>query len=868
MSFFFNAVKAEVKVKTAVKKSTKRADIPIASLRSMGCQVCPRDRDEESLKNPKMEPSGVRDPLIYLLGGSPSPEDDAANDHWRDVAGEVIYNKFGREYMRANVRSNYITQCMGERTVLETECCRNRIVADIEATKPALIVGVGDDVLSWATGMKGGQALSHRGSLFPVKIGNHLCWFFCILFPSFALKKRKFGKSEYEMVLEGDIAKAKSLVATGLPDPVVCTGDYDRGIEIITGNEPGDMERLRIALTELARDPKSTVDLETNGLRPFMVKNPMILTAAVGTFKRTVAFAVDHPEGWGTDARRKIVKQMLMHYLMYSGRKAIHNAAFEMEWFVFFFGPQILRRTEWDDTMAMAHSLDERGGTKGLDMQTLMNFGFNIKALSNIDTSRLLEYPLARVLKYNGMDTKWTDRLRDVLLAKLEASPSDSIEYERKLRLAPTLVLTEAIGLDLDEGYAKQMKAKYDDFLAKTAAKIRRCPEVKDYDKRYGTFDPGNDDQVLVLMKTVLKREEVRVEDHRTQTTRWTTDEEALSKMPAGEVPSAPLILEYRGSAKVLGTYIEPALAKKWVCSDGKVRTKYNAMKAVTGRLASEDPNMQNFPSRKNREVRGMIFAPDGQLMVACDYGQIEFRVVGMASEDPVLVKYCWTGYDVHMFWAQRVVKMYPGIIDWIVSEFSIDWDEKGIKTLRQEMKNKWVFPQLFGASILSCAEALHLPDYVTQDLAGEFWDDFRVTKKWQEKLLVNYERNLYVETLGGRKRRGPMTKNEIINMPIQGTACDIVTAGMNAISELADMEDDNEIQPRFNGHDDLTFVMDELSVDVKVPLIAREMCMPRFNYVNVPLLVEVKTGKRWHDMKEIKVYKSHEIFKTPNPYV
>lgn len=868
MSFFFNAVKAEVKVKTVVKKSAKRADIPIASLRSMGCQVCPRDRDEESLKNPKMEPSGVRDPLIYLLGGSPSPEDDAANDHWRDAAGEVIYNKFGREYMRANVRSNYITQCMGERTVLETECCRNRIVADIEATKPALIVGVGDDVLSWATGMKGGQALSHRGSLFPVKIGNHLCWFFCLLYPSFALKKRKFGKSEYEMVMEGDIAKAKSLVANGLPDPVVCTGDYDRGIEIITGNEPGDMERLRIALTELARDPKSTVDLETNGLRPFMVKNPMILTAAVGTFKRTVAFAVDHPDGWGTDARRKTVKQMLMYYLMYSGRKAIHNTAFEMEWFVFFFGPQILRRTEWDDTMAMAHSLDERGGTKGLDMQTLMNFGFNIKALSNIDTSRLLEYPLARVLKYNGMDTKWTDRLRDVLLAKLEASPSDGVEYERKLRLAPTLVLTEAIGLDLDEDYAKQMKAKYDDFLAKTAAKIRRCPEVKDYDKRYGTFDPGNDDQVLVLMKTVLKREEVRVEDHRTQTTRWTTDEEALSKMPATEVPSAPLILEYRGSAKVLGTYIEPALARKWVCSDGKVRTKYNAMKAVTGRLASEDPNMQNFPARKNREVRGMIHAPDGQLMVACDYGQIEFRVVGMASEDPVLVKYCWTGYDVHMFWAQRVVKMYPSIIDWIVSEFSIDWDEKGIKTLRQEMKNKWVFPQLFGSSVNSCAEALHLPDYVTQDLAGEFWDDFRVTKKWQEKLLVNYERNLYVETLGGRKRRGPMTKNEIINMPIQGTACDIVTAGMNAISEMADMEEDDEIQPRFNGHDDLTFVMDEPSVDAKVPVIAREMCMPRFNYVNVPLLVEVKTGKRWHDMKEIKVYKSHEIFKTPNPYV
>ena len=867
MSFFFNAVKAEAKTKSVIKKSTKRADIPIASLRELGCSVCPRDKDAADLKSPKLEPSGHPSPLVYLLGGSPSREDDNRNDHWRDAAGEAIYDKFGSAYMRDNVRSNYITQCMGERTMLETECCRNRVVVDIEESRPLVIVGVGDDVLSWATGMKGGQALSHRGSLFPVKIGNHTCWFYCILYPTYVLKKKKYGKSEYELTLEHDIERIKDLVEAGLPEPVVCTGDYDRGIEIITGNEPGDLQRLAKALDELAREPRSAVDIETNGLRPFMLKKPMILTAAVGTFHRTVAFPIDHPEGWGTDARRATVRQMFMLYLRYSGRKVIHNAAFEMEWFVYFFGPQILRRTEWDDTMAMAHSLDERGGTKGLDMQTLLNFGFNIKALSNIDTSRLLEYPLPRVLKYNGMDTKWTDRLRDALLTKLATQPSDLVEYERKLRLTPTLVLTEAIGLDLDVDYAQQMKAKYDDFLAKTAAKIRRCPEVKDYDRRYGTFDPGNDDQVLVLMKTVLKRDEVRVEDHRTQTTRWTTDEEALSKIPVSEVPSAPLILEYRGSAKVLGTYIEPALAKKWVCGDGKVRTKYNAMKAVTGRLASEDPNMQNFPSRKNREVRGMIYSPTG-LMVACDYGQIEFRVVGMASEDPVLVKYCWTGYDVHMFWAKRVVEIYPGIIDWVVSEFSIDWDEKGIKTLRQEMKNKWVFPQLFGSSINSCAEALHLPDYVTQDLAAEFWDDFKVTKKWQEKLLVSYERNLYVETLGGRKRRGPMTKNEIINMPIQGTACDIVTAGMDAISELADGEGDDEIQPRFNGHDDLTFVMAEASIEDKVPVIAREMCMPRFSYVNVPLLVEVKTGKRWHDMKEIKVYKSHEIFKTPNPYV
>ena len=111
------------------------------------------------------------------------------------------------------------------------------------------------------------------------------------------------------------------------------------------------------------------------------------------------------------------------------------------------------------------------------------------------------------------------------------------------------------------------------------------------------------------------------------------------------------------------------------------------------------------------------------------------------------------------------------------------------------------------------------------------------------------------------------MTRNELINMPIQGTAFDIVGAGYNAISELADVSEDDELQPRIIIHDDLTFIMTDASLETKIPVIAREMCLPRFDYVNVPLVVEVKAGKRWHDLEEIEVYRSHLMFDTPNPY-
>lgn len=868
MSFFYLETKADAKPKAA-KKPGRRADIPIASLQTLGCSVCPRDKDE-TLKSPKLKPSGCKSPLIYLLGGSPSEREDADDLHWTDKAGEAIYSKFGREVMDTMVRSNFITQCRGDQTVVEIECCRNRIVADIEASKPLVVVGIGDAPLAWATGVTTG-ALTHRGSYFAVKIGTHVCWFYSILYPNY-VNKKSYKKSEYELALEHDVRNLLDNLDT-LEPPVVYEGPALRaGVEVITGNEPGDMQRLEQTLKELANEVRSGVDIETSGLRPYMLKDAKLLTAAVGTFNRVVAFPVDHPEGWGTDARRKRVRALLIDYLMESGRKAAHNLAMELEWFAFIFGDKVLRRTEWDDTMAMCHTLDERGGTKSLDHQCRLHFGFGLKVLSKIDVRRQnwwLEYPLKDILMYNGLDTKWTDKLRQHLQPKIDANEAYQREYERKVRLAPALIQTEAGGLEVDFTYAQNQADTLTASALDLESRIRRCPEVKEYGQRFGTLSPTNPDHVLKMLRDICKRDEIRVEEKRgsATTVRWTTDEEALSKIPAAEVPSAALILEHRGVSKLTGTYVQPVLDRKIVCPDGMIRSKYTSMVAVTGRLASDDPNIQNWPSRKHKQIRGIVRAPKDSWIVACDYGQIEFRVVGMASEDPKLMEYCWTGYDVHGAWAKRVAEIYPGIKDWIVREFDVDWDEKGPKTLRQEMKNKWVFPQLFGSSVRSCAEQLHLPEDVAEEMASEFWDEFPVVRRWQDKLVEKYEKNLYVETLGGRRRRGPMTRNEIINMPIQGTAWDIVGEGYCAISEIADANEDPELQPRIIIHDDLTFVIPDQNLEAKLPIIVREMITPRFDYVTVPLVVEVKVGTRWHDLEEIAVYRSNQLFNTPNPY-
>ncbi len=833
----------------------------------MGCSACPKDTDE-TIKTPKMAPDGSKSATVYLLGSSPTKEEDEDNQFWVDKAGSAIYEKFGQRFMYENVRSNFIVQCYGARSVVEIECCRSRIVADIEATKPLVVVTIGDDPFYWATKVDKGGVIPHRGTLFAAKIGNHQCYVYPLMYPNFVFKKNNWGKSEYELALEHDIRFLKSYLNSQDFQPAqVWQGPYDAGIEIITGDAPGDLIRLQKALDELASFPLSAVDIETNGLRPYFLKDPKMWMVAVGTFERTVAFPLDHPDGWGTEGRRRQVWDMFLRYLLKSGRKCAHNLAMEMEWFTYFLGGKLLHMTEWDDTMAMCHTLDSRPGTKSLDMQTTIHFGFSLKSLSNIDVTRILEYPLAKTLLYCALDTKWTDGLARKLRPLVAAE--NQTEYDRKIRLAPTLVLTETKGIPYDPVYAKRMQEELKTALTTIEAKLRRTDEVKAYGTRFGSFSPTNPDHVLTLMKTICKRDEIRVEEKKggVVTVRMTTDEEALSKISKNEVPSASLILEHRASAKLLSTYVEPIITKRIICADGMIRSKYGSMTAITGRLNSEDPNIQNWPKRKHREIRGIIYAPKGEWIAALDYGQIEFRVVGMASEDKNLVKACWTGYDVHKFWAERMVALYPAIKDYIVGAFEIDWDEKGLKTLRQEAKNGWVFPQLFGASIRSCAEQLHLPDDVAEELGQEFWDEFRGVKKWQDNLLKSYEKNLYVETLGGRKRRGPQSKNEIINHPIQGTAADIVTEAMCALSERAMIEDDPDLQPNLNVHDDLSFWLPDSALDTKIEIIATEMCKPRFSYINVPLVVEASVGSRWHELKEIKVYRSDVLFNTPNPY-
>lgn len=866
MGFFYNDEKA-TKRAPHPKPAARSRDIPIASLNALGCSVCPRDTGH-NLHTPKMDPEGSSNPILYVLTDAPSAEDDEQGRWLRDDAGRAVAKLIPRDFLD-RVRFGGITQCAqpdkGVVSAHEVECCRGRVVRDIERTKPAVVLGIGDLPLAWATKLDA-YAPKFRGRLIPCKIGTHECFYYPVNFPNFVYKKGGFGPSPQEHALGHDVDKLLRMIDDNAwPAMSLHSGPVDQGVVCITGQGVGDFQRLERALADIASLERSGLDLETNGLRPWS-ENPRIWTAAVGSFEECFAFPLDHPEGWGSDHQRRRVWELFGEFILYSGIKECHNLAFELEWLSFFYGSHVLRSALWDDTMSMAHTIDERPGTKSLEAQCLLYFGFNLKEFSNIDVKRLLEYPLERVLKYNAMDSKWTNKLSRTLRPVIAADPALQYAHSRKIRLASALVTAEMRGLPTDMDFAFSLEERMEREAKEVERKIQRCPEVLKYTSKFGVFSPTNSDHVLKLMDKVCKRPEV-VRAVRDGGHKMTSDEEALSSIPADAVPSAPLILEHRGVEKLLSTYVRPLTSRKIVSPDHRIHSKYSSMTAVTHRLAGENPNPQNWPKRKHKEVRGVVAAGKGKWILAADYGQIEFRVAGMCSEDDHLVEICWTSYDVHAHWAQRAYAEYPEIADWIVDTFSVDWDEKGLKTLRQEMKNKWVFPSIFGASVRSRAASLQLPEEVAQRLDREFWDDFPGVLKWQKNLLKRYEKNLYVETLSGLRRYGPMTANEIINMPIQGTAAEIVTEAMMALSERAQLEDNPDIDVMLNVHDDLSFEPRDEGLENTIDIITREMCAHRFDYINVPLVVEVSLGERWSDLKEVGVYRSDELFGLRNPY-
>lgn len=870
MGFFYN------KVTNEKKKKTNKGEQFYSLAYDQECKMCPLNRT--GVNSPKMAPSGSSEEgCIYNIGEAPGKTEDEEGIQFVGESGEILRSALANVYdleedeLQTLFRWNNCVRCRPRSgkanrtpTEIEVECCRKSVEKDIEKIKPAVILGYGNVPLKWF--IKTDGIMLFRGRYLPVKIGNHTAWFFPMLHPSYLLRNQRKDKrtgaiikSMYDHIFEKDLQQVLALYDT-LPPPKVITEGYTDNITVVMGDKPEDIETIKKKLAKFKKLKKVALDIETRGLRPY--NNGTIYCIAIGTHDDTIVFPLDHPDAWNfgdKDENLTTVMAILEDFLLHSGTKIAHNLKFELEWFLFFFGKEVLYASDWTDTQACSYLLNERTSKKArmhsLDTQCLLNFGFNLKELTTVDRKKPITATLYDLLLYNGMDTKYTFLLEEVLYGRMNTHQKNLLSFLNDT--AKTLVQVQSKGLHLNKKRAKEIGDDLLKKINKVKEEITKDPSVLEYQKFFEKeFNPASPTELKVLFEDILKLPAIKTTDGGEGDGSYSTDRTVLDAFASQGVAIASKIIILRETSKLYTTYLESA--PEWESPDGVVHGQYNHLGTSTGRLSSSDPvNFQNFPNKKGAYIRDIFYAPKGYIFAAFDQGQIEARCLAMASHDVIFSNAIKHDYDVHLEWAKNVIEAYPKV----VKIRSINQATPEIlKAFRKRIKNELVFPWFYKAGKYSVGKSLGLPNEVTDQLYDDFWNMFAGVRAWQEAMLQFYEQNGFVETLTRRKRHGPFGPSEIVNSPIQGTASDIVVESGNRIV-MRYGEDLNYVYV-LEIHDDLTFLLPEDNADDYIINIAKEMVYPAFDFIeDIPLSVELKVGPSWFKLEEVETFKTSDFW-------
>lgn len=436
------------------------------------------------------------------------------------------------------------------------------------------------------------------------------------------------------------------------------------------------------------------------------------------------------------------------------------------------------------------------------------------------------------LLPYAGENADYTLRLRQPLEKELRELGMWQLFDEMEMPLLPVLARMEAAGIALDVSVLREMSTglvEQIDYLEKTA--------FSEVGHEFNLGSPPQLSQVLF--------EELKLPHTRKTKQGYSTDAQAIEGL-RGVHPIIDLILRWRELSKLKSTYID-ALPGAVDPRDGRVHTTFDQAVAATGRLSSTNPNLQNIPVRSELggQVRRAFVARDigpEPRLLSVDYSQIELRILAHMSRDPGLIAAFLNDEDIHAATASQV--------------FGVEMDK-----VTREMRNRakvFNFGVLYGLTDFGLAQR----EGISREEAGAFikryFEKYEAVKRWRDEIVAQTRRDGYAETLAGRRRYIPdihspnfnvrMGAERIaINMPIQGTASDIIKIAMIKV--------DGELEKKgmctkmlLQVHDELIFEGPEAEQAALRELVLR--IMPASLQLAVPLKVDVKAGRNWADME------------------
>lgn len=810
----------------------KKKPAPLTTER--GCDGCPLKPTWRTNSTPKMPMSGGKKADILVLGTGPSQFDDTRGDHFRDTYGKLLRKAISPRH-HDRLAYNYLTRChsFSGITPQAVHSCSVHLEKDMERMPIKAIIGVGQGVLRrFFPDGKVGQVFMLYGLRMVVEIGGHLYWYF----PVYDLSNLPNMKPEDDPSRSADYTVMKADLRQFFKDVDKWGTPTRAKIDPKCVQMPQTLKEAKTLIDQLKG--KIGLDFEGNRLKPYMHGAKMI-SAAVSDGKTTIAWSVGHSEqynSWGMEAVRYAVTKF--HWIA-------HNAAMEYLWLRYYFPDADIK--PFDDTRALARDIYNRNSGTSLAAVSRLELGVNLKELNDLVVTRLDDYPVEHVLVYNGLDALGCALIYPKMINRVNIS-----NYNRINQATEATVEMELMGLTVDQTAAKKLKLEWQALVDAAERKAHKVYEVKAWEAEHGKeFSISSNKQIADVLVNFA-----HIRLPLTPKGEYATSEPILKEL-AGDHPLILAVLDYREAAKQISTYIDPCIAVTTLYPDKLLHPSYTTMHTSTFRLSSEDPNIQNFPNRRHKQIRRLIKAPPRHVLVPMDYGQVEARVIAMASRDQLLIDSILRGEDIHSFWLNKLLDLYPEYLERLADKTN-ETDEKKIrKGGRGIIKTDFVFATFYGSTPKSCAAKTGVPLPVMVELSTELWRKHHGVKKWQDMQRKNYETTASIVGLTGHDRHGPVPGNEMINTPIQSVAGDIMVDAMNELSRLSRAEKDPYLHPRMSIHDDLTFIFPDSDREIEAYMmrIFPIMTKVRYDWQIVPLMVEAKIGKNWCDIEELMEY-------------
>ena len=488
--------------------------------------------------------------------------------------------------------------------------------------------------------------------------------------------------------------------------------------------------------------------------------------------------------------------------------------------------------TTFDDTMLLSYAMHgglHNHGMDALSERYLDHSPISIKTLIGSGKSAITfdKVKIEDAVTYAAEDADITLRLWKIFKQKLHLSKVTKVYESLERPLVSVLAQMEKNGVKVDRETLSRMSNAFAQKMADLEAEI--------YELAGETFNVGSPKQLGEIMFDKLGYEGGK----KGKNGAYATGADILEEL-ATSYDFPKRVLDWRQLSKLKSTYTD-ALQDHINPDTGRVHTSYSIAGAVTGRLSSTEPNLQNIPVRTEdgRRIREAFVAESGNILVSLDYSQIELRILAHIAKIDALKQAFHDGLDIHAMTASEM--------------FDVPLDQMTPEIRRQAKAIN--FGVIYGISGFGLARNLRIPRAEAQGFIDRYFDRFPGIKEYMDETIKFSKENNYVKTLFGRvihtpeiNAKGPMAgfaKRAAINAPIQGTAADIIR---RAMIRVPDAIKDLPAKMLLQVHDELLFeVKEEFSQDLvdKVQSIMETASLP-FLKMDIPLSVDAGHGLNW----------------------